>query len=41
MVLERSIGFDLNTAMEYRYGAGLLLRGMFDFSSFAFEQEND
>lgn len=35
---ERSIGFDLNTAMEYRYKSGLLLRGMFDFSSFAFER---
>lgn len=35
---ERSTGFDLNTAIEYRFVSGLFLRGMFDFSSFSFER---
>lgn len=33
---ERTSGFDLNTAVEYRYKSGFLVRGMFDFSSFQF-----
>ncbi|MBX2901645.1 MAG: hypothetical protein KF775_18490 [Cyclobacteriaceae bacterium] len=35
---ERFTGFDLNTAAELRYPSGFILRGMFDFSSFAFER---
>lgn len=34
---ERKSGFDVNTAMEYRYKSGMLVRGMFDFSSFQFD----
>ncbi len=34
---ERAVGFDLNTAVEYKLKSGLFLRGMFDFSSFTFE----
>ena len=33
---ERTSGFDLNTAVEYRFSHGLLIRGMFDFASFSF-----
>lgn len=33
---ERSTGFDLNTAVDFRFNSGLLLRGMFDFSNFGF-----
>lgn len=33
---QRAIGFDLNTALEYRYKSGFLIKGMFDFSSFQF-----
>ena len=34
---ERSTGFDLNTAMEYRFKSGILVRGMFDFATFQFD----
>jgi len=33
---ERNSGFDLNTAVDFRFNSGLLLRGMFDFSNFGF-----
>ena len=33
---QREIGFDFNTAAEYRFASGFSLRGMFDFSSFGF-----
>ena len=33
---QREVGFDFNTAAEYRFASGLSLRGMFDFSSFRF-----
>lgn len=35
---QREIGYDLNTAVEYRYANGFMLRGMFDFSNFAFNK---
>jgi opacity protein-like surface antigen len=35
---ERQIGLDLNTALEYRFDKGFLIRGMFDFSSFQFNK---
>ncbi len=34
---ERTAGFDLNTAVEYKFKSGFFIRGMFDFSSFTFE----
>jgi len=34
---ERESGFDLNTAVSYRFRKGFLLRGMFDFSTFRFD----
>ncbi|MDN5210597.1 hypothetical protein QQ020_01020 [Fulvivirgaceae bacterium BMA12] len=33
---ERESGFDLNTAIEYRFPSRFMLRGMFDFSNFRF-----
>lgn len=33
---ERQPGFDFNTAVEYRFKKGLIVRGMFDFSTFQF-----
>lgn len=33
---QREIGFDFNTAAEYRFASGFSLWGMFDFSSFGF-----
>lgn len=35
---ERSIGLDLNTAVDYRFASGFLMRGMLDFSSFGFQR---
>ncbi len=34
---DRETGFDLNTAISYRFPSQWLVRGMFDFSSFGFE----
>lgn len=34
---ERESGFDLNTAIDYRFGDHFFVRGMFDFSNFKFE----
>lgn len=33
---ERQPGFDFNTAVEYRFKKGFIVRGMFDFSTFQF-----
>jgi len=35
---QREAGFDFNTAIEYQYSSGFLLRGMFDFSTFQFNK---
>jgi opacity protein-like surface antigen len=35
---ERSAGIDLNTAVDYRFASGFLMRGMLDFSSFGFNR---
>lgn len=35
---ERDAGFDLNTAISYQFPSRLMIRGMFDFSSFNFKR---
>ncbi|MBS1541905.1 MAG: hypothetical protein JSS73_14735 [Bacteroidetes bacterium] len=35
---QREVGFDFNTAIEFQYKRGLIVRGMFDFSTFQFNK---